>query len=350
MDGRTIEGLSVDQVERLVDERRGWLIATLRSDGWAHEEAEDAVQEALLAAVRQRDEIHAFETAHLWALTVARRAAARLRKRHVQEDPVLPDTFDRHRASAVTDPIVRVDLMDALMALEGDDRVALVGRYEVGLSGVELAAALGRTHAATRTLVHRARNRFRSIYGTVLAIAPLSFPRLRDKLREAGATDAGSLAGLAVPAGKATLALVASASIVLSAPLVDPDGGAHPSPPAPRRPVVATVALSQLSSAAPATGAEGSRRRSTATSEEGPVPASRPVGDSAAVPTPAAHEEEEVLLGDEEDPIVARHESTPPDPWIAVGDDRDPVVVVYLPSEIDQTLGTPDPDPWAPQS
>ena len=83
---------------------------------------------------------------------VARRLAARLVNR---DEPLMPDgiVLDRERWRAIG---------EALSQLPSAERTALVMAGQ-GMSGGEIAAHLGKTHGATRSLMSRARGRLRRL-------------------------------------------------------------------------------------------------------------------------------------------------------------------------------------------
>jgi RNA polymerase sigma factor (sigma-70 family) len=129
------------------------------------EAAEDVVAEAYLRLVRevgagrQPDDIRGWlyrVVANLVMsrgrrLAVARRFLVHLVDRRSSESPEA-----RHLRLDV-DPALR----EAVLALPSDSRIALVMAAR-GASGVEIAAAIGRSEAATRTLLTRARQRVRA--------------------------------------------------------------------------------------------------------------------------------------------------------------------------------------------
>ena len=83
-------------------------------------------------------------------LRTAQRFLSRLVDRRVQESP----------ESSLARSEVRSDLLVALAALPTDGRVALVMAAR-GSTGQEIAAALGKSEAATRTALYRARIKLR---------------------------------------------------------------------------------------------------------------------------------------------------------------------------------------------
>lgn len=100
-----------------------------------------------------------FRVATNLAISRARRGTTALRWLHRQVDPESrtsesPESRSvRHEGAA--------DMARALAGLPADARAALVLASQ-GFSGVEIAAAIGRTDGATRTLMCRARLRLRS--------------------------------------------------------------------------------------------------------------------------------------------------------------------------------------------
>jgi RNA polymerase sigma-70 factor (ECF subfamily) len=83
-------------------------------------------------------------------LQTAQRYLSRLVDRRVQESP----------ESSLAGSEVRADLLEAVAALPTDGRIALVMASR-GSSGQEIAAALGKSETATRTVLYRARIRLR---------------------------------------------------------------------------------------------------------------------------------------------------------------------------------------------
>jgi RNA polymerase sigma-70 factor (ECF subfamily) len=83
-------------------------------------------------------------------LRTARRFLGRLVERRVEESP----------EARLADSEIRPDLLDGLAALPRDGRTALVMAAH-GFSGREIAAAIGKSENATRTVLYRARMRLR---------------------------------------------------------------------------------------------------------------------------------------------------------------------------------------------
>jgi RNA polymerase sigma factor (sigma-70 family) len=128
-------------------------------------DAEDLVAEAFLRLVREAAAGRAPDDVRGWLyrvvgnlvvsrgrrLTVARRFLGHLVDRRTGESPE-----SRHLRLDVP-----ADLRAAILALPPDARVAVVMAAR-GASGREIAAAIGRSEAATRTLLTRARQRVRA--------------------------------------------------------------------------------------------------------------------------------------------------------------------------------------------
>ncbi len=128
--------------------------------------AEDLMQEAFLRLYREVDADRGPDNVRAWLYHVATNLAiSRSRRRRTALD-----WMSRHGrtatlvvASPESELIGRewVANLDAVMAsLPADDRTALLLSAN-GFSGEEIASAIGRSHAATRTLLSRARVRVR---------------------------------------------------------------------------------------------------------------------------------------------------------------------------------------------
>jgi RNA polymerase sigma factor (sigma-70 family) len=129
------------------------------------EAAEDVVAEAYLRLVREVHAGRAPDDVRGWLyrvtanlvlsrgrrIAVARRFVTRLVDRRTAESPEA-----RHLRLDIPD-----DLREAVLALPADARVAVVMAAR-GASGREIAEAIGRSEAATRTLLTRSRQRVRA--------------------------------------------------------------------------------------------------------------------------------------------------------------------------------------------
>ncbi|HLK14157.1 MAG TPA: RNA polymerase sigma factor [Fimbriimonadaceae bacterium] len=124
-------------------------------------EAEDVACDTLLAAATSLDRLGGTDPL-LWLFGIARkkiaaafRKRARQRERPLSEDLVAPNATDTlaERSDAAS-AIRRI-----VLALPSDQREALLLQHLEGLSIAEIAIVLGRSHAATNSLLERARAR-----------------------------------------------------------------------------------------------------------------------------------------------------------------------------------------------
>ena len=141
----------------------GFLVHSTRD----HAAAEDLLQDTFLRLTREARDGRMprlvrpwlFSVASNLAISRARRGSTALRWLHRQSDPESrtaesPESRTvRHEATS--------DVAAALGVLSPDARAALLLAAQ-GFSGVEIAAAIGRSDGATRTLMSRARLRLRS--------------------------------------------------------------------------------------------------------------------------------------------------------------------------------------------
>lgn len=156
--------------ERFVDRHEASVHRYLRAAAAQDADADDAFQEAFLAAWRGAGGFRGRGSARAWILTVARHALRRLHRRRVGQPAThapLDDVETLGRAAgwgeADSPDVVleRRDLLEwALSGLGPEDREILVLRELEGLSGSEAAALLGLSLAAQKSRLHRARLRF----------------------------------------------------------------------------------------------------------------------------------------------------------------------------------------------
>lgn len=138
----------------------GYVLGMTRSA----EIAEDVVQEAFLRLIRERNEGRAPANIRAWLYRVcANIAISKARRRGVAER-YLPFLVRREVVEGPEREYLRRDdqrhLAEALAGLSPEERTALVLASR-GFSGAEIAAAIGRSPSATRTLMCRARVRLR---------------------------------------------------------------------------------------------------------------------------------------------------------------------------------------------
>lgn len=133
-----------------------------------HDDAEEAVQEALTRAWRSRGSCHSPHAPLPWCLQITRHEALRLigrRRRQVLVDPLESECEleDRRAASAPDGALVRVDVGRALCELTPHQRRLIALRYEHDRSHPQIAAELKIPEATARVHLHRALQQLRPL-------------------------------------------------------------------------------------------------------------------------------------------------------------------------------------------
>jgi RNA polymerase sigma-70 factor (ECF subfamily) len=152
--------LELDDAEQFASDASGVLPAALRlarSAGCAPDEAADAVQDALLAAWRHREQ----RTGPFapWFLAIVYRQARR-RRRWLTVPLGWRGARDDHQPAG-GDP----ELAAALAQLPERQRTALWLRYGLDMSTADVAGVLGIAETATKQLLYRAREAVRRSLG-----------------------------------------------------------------------------------------------------------------------------------------------------------------------------------------
>jgi RNA polymerase sigma-70 factor, ECF subfamily len=129
--------------------------------------AYDLTQETFLRAWQHFDRVRRYERPGAWLLRVVSNLVfSHLRRRATQGGGYAPLTEED--GPATSDPAWRLAQREGvratLMALPARQRAALVLREVYGLSGEEIAAALGISTGAVKMLLSRARESFRAHY------------------------------------------------------------------------------------------------------------------------------------------------------------------------------------------
>jgi RNA polymerase sigma-70 factor, ECF subfamily len=123
------------------------------------EDAEDLAAEVFAEAYRSLETFHwrnrPFES---WLFGIARNRL-RMYYRGRRETQEIPESIGH-----VRDEYLGVEIRDVLERLPAEYREAIELRYALGLSGIEAAAAMGRSHGSFRTLLSRATTAFRNEY------------------------------------------------------------------------------------------------------------------------------------------------------------------------------------------
>jgi len=148
-----------------------------------HEDAEDVLQESLLAAARGLRRFRGKSSLSTWLYTIARSFCIKKRRRSVfAPAQVSLDTEAQIAARGVRDPArdpqealeasrLEAALERAIASLDRPYREVLLLRDVEGLPAAEVARVTGLSVAAVKTRLHRARGRLRE------ALAPLMAPR-----------------------------------------------------------------------------------------------------------------------------------------------------------------------------
>jgi RNA polymerase sigma-70 factor (ECF subfamily) len=123
--------------------------------------AEDAAQEAVIRAWRQRARCRTPERPDPWIATIARREALRLAAGD-RERP-LEDVSGGEAPSPEASVVLRADVHRALATLDPRDRRLLAARYWGDLTHVQSANCLGLPVGTVKVRLHRLTGRLREI-------------------------------------------------------------------------------------------------------------------------------------------------------------------------------------------
>jgi RNA polymerase sigma-70 factor (ECF subfamily) len=122
--------------------------------------AEDAAQEAVVRAWRQRHSCRTPDRPAPWITAIARHEALRVLP-HRHEVPYESDIDALWETEDPSRLIERLDLLQAIRSLERRDRRLLLGRYWQDLSLRHLAREEGSPASSVRVRLHRLRLRLR---------------------------------------------------------------------------------------------------------------------------------------------------------------------------------------------
>jgi RNA polymerase sigma-70 factor (ECF subfamily) len=131
------------------------------------EDAEEAVQEALIRAWRSRDSCRSQASRLAWLVQITRNEALRLaeRRQRRQASEIPDDTPDSHASAAADTGIDRtidsVATEQALRVLRPEERTLIHLRYVEDLTQGQVAARLGVPEGTVKVRLHRARARLR---------------------------------------------------------------------------------------------------------------------------------------------------------------------------------------------
>ena len=140
---------------QIFDEHYPQMYRFFRARVSSHEEAEDLAAEVFAQAVRC---IRKFEWRGRpfgsWLYGIARRQLASFYRSKPSAEPAMETSHARHE-------YLGVEIRDILERLTPDHRAALELRFVIGLSGIEAATVMRRSHGSFRSLLLRAVRAFR---------------------------------------------------------------------------------------------------------------------------------------------------------------------------------------------
>ncbi|MFZ2358406.1 MAG: RNA polymerase sigma factor [Anaerolineae bacterium] len=131
-------------------------------------DAEDVLQETMLAAIRSLSRFRNESSLSTWLHVIARnkisdqiRLRQRFRNHQVEEEAA---DLELQRVSMLPEDVIaqRSDIEAVLRALPQDQRDVLLGKYLDGFSVRELSSIMGRSEKAVESLLTRAREAFRT--------------------------------------------------------------------------------------------------------------------------------------------------------------------------------------------
>ena len=141
-------------------------------------EAEDAVQEAFLAAYRSINQTGPELRLGGWLFRIAHNAAVGILRRRVLTASLEGLPLVTESADAVMERRQQLrETLGALSNLPETERVALIERALAGRGHREIAVGLGRSEGAVRQLLHRARTRLRDRVATLVPLFVRFDPR-----------------------------------------------------------------------------------------------------------------------------------------------------------------------------
>jgi len=126
--------------------------------------AEDAAQEALLRAWRQRDQCRGDQMALPWLTAIARNEALRMLAQDTLIDPTGDINSFSDLAGRWDDALpAALDVQHALAELPAPDRRLMLLRYADDLTQKEIAMRLGIPEGTAKVRLHRLRSRLRHL-------------------------------------------------------------------------------------------------------------------------------------------------------------------------------------------
>lgn len=137
--------------------------------GGHHQDAEEAVQNAFLAAIRSLDSLRNRGNPRSWLFGIARHKAADVRRKRALERGLWEKLGIRWKPTTLNDPAADAvstgaDVERALLSLPLEQREVLILKYVEDLPVEEVAVLMRRSAKATESLLSRARAGFRKAY------------------------------------------------------------------------------------------------------------------------------------------------------------------------------------------
>jgi RNA polymerase sigma factor (sigma-70 family) len=143
-----------------VDEHRDALARFLAA--WVGpQDAEDALQETLISALRAYPRLRTGSNVRAWMLTIARNKAMDSHRARVRQPVPVGEPYDVPDPSAGPGDGADEDLWSAVRELPPKQRAAVVLRYVNDLSHREIAAVLECSEAAARRSLHEGLTKLR---------------------------------------------------------------------------------------------------------------------------------------------------------------------------------------------
>lgn len=155
-------------IESLYEEHRLLLLNTIRRYVGVSEDCEDIFHEVFIRIIENADNLIQFPANKLKAyiLLIAYGVSIDYLRRKYRnpeiciDDDILFNTVCKtDKKQDVYDPFNKVDLSLILDTIPQEQRVLLIGKYYLGLSGEELACLVGGSSVAVRSQLHRAKKK-----------------------------------------------------------------------------------------------------------------------------------------------------------------------------------------------
>jgi RNA polymerase sigma-70 factor, ECF subfamily len=131
-------------------------------------EAEDAAQEAMVRAWRQRQSCRSPDAPEGWLRQIARNEALRQHGRSAARESEPLPAAEEPAAEAPEERLVdRLFVDEVIGKLRGQDRLLLLLRYELDLPDVAIAERLGIAQSTVRVRLHRLKKELRVLMSEV---------------------------------------------------------------------------------------------------------------------------------------------------------------------------------------